>query len=547
MRFFRKTADIILSNWLSFHRIKRYSFRKVRIMTRKMDLRKSRLLERIGLKALLTVGVIVVGLFALPGTVHAAEANTPTITSQPQDLDLSYGYGPYYKVSVSAKVEEPDKHTLSYQWYEDGSAISGARSSSYTIPTDMGAIDDSIGFYCVVTATRKDIKADPVSVTSDTATVTIGRRRLSTSIIDISPSEFTYDGTTKRVGSYTLYNRDGELDEDFDFEVESESVFAAVGSPYEDTTYQIKFRGLGNYKGTATVSWTIKASSGGGSGGGPVNPPQPTTVIPPSPTPSIAPSSSVPSIAPSTAPSSTPSTAPSSAASKSSVVDSWKSALTKKIDAGIVDKVLKNLADNTKLADSEGALKSVLGESELSSLKAEGKSPAVQLTTTVMDKVSDEDKKLTETGIASYASTVPNLMPGAFLDINLKLNTTGDWQNVTTTKGPVKVLMNVPEEMQKLSDKFFVLRLHNGASTLLYDQDNDPKTVTIDSDQFSTYVLMYPGSDATAVKTGELKSRENTPFILWMVVGITMASILIFLVVLFFFYMPISRKKRSGE
>ena len=504
-------------------------------MTRKMDLQKSRLLERIGLKMLLTVGVIVGGLFALPGTVHAAEANTPTITSQPEDLDLSYGYGPYYKVSVSAKVEEPDKHTLSYQWYKDSNAISGATSSSYTIPTDMSVSDDSIGYYCVVTATRKDEPTQKASVISDTATVTIGRRRLSTSIIDISPSEFTYDGTTKRVVSYSLYNRDGELDEDDDFEIiKEESVFAAVGSATEDTTYQIRFRGKGNYKGTVTVSWTIKASSAGGSGGGPVNPPQPSIVVPPS-------------ITPSTAPSITPSSVPSSTASNSSLVDSWKSVLTKQIDSGIVDKVLKNLADSTKLADSEGALKSVLGENELSSLKAGGKNPEVKLTATVVDKVSEEDKKLTETGIASYASTVPNLMPGAFLDINLKLNTTGDWQNITSTKSPVKVVMNVPEEMQKLSDKFFVLRLHNGASTLLTDQDNDPKTVTIDSDQFSTYVLMYPSSDATAVKTGELKSRENTPFILWMVVGITMASILIFLVVLFFFYMPISRKKRSGE
>lgn len=543
MRFFRKTAEIILSIFLCFHRIKRYSSGKVRIMTRKMDLQKSRLLERIGLKVLLTVGVIVGGLFALPGTVHAAEANTPTITSQPQDLDLTYGYGSQYKVSVSATVEEADKHTLSYQWYEDGSAIPGARSSSYTIPTEMSAIDDSIGYYCVVTATRKDDKTKSASVTSDTATVNIGRRRLSTSIIEISPSSFTYDGTTKRVEFYNLYNKYGDLDEDDDFEIiKEESVFAAVGSATEDTTYQIRFRGKGNYKGTVTVSWTIKASSTGGSGGGSVNPPQPRTVVPPSITPSTA-----PSITPSSVPSSAPSSVPSSTASNSSLVDSWKSALTKQIDSGIVDKVLKNLADSTKLADSEGALKSVLGENELSSLKAGGKNPEVKLTATVVDKVSEEDKKLTETGIASYASTVPNLMPGAFLDINLKMKTTGDWQNVTTTKGPVKVLMNVPEEMQKLSDKFFVLRLHNGVSTLLYDQDNDPKTVTIDSDQFSTYVLMYPGSDATAVKTGELKSRENTPFILWMVVGITMASILIFLVVLFFFYIPSRQKKRNDE
>ena len=519
-------------------------------MTKKTDLRISRILERIGLKALLTVGVIIGGLVVLPGTVHAADANTPSIKSQPQDLELTYGYGPNYKLSVSAEVADPDHHTLSYQWYEEGSAISGATSSSYTIPEGKNAIDDTIGYYCVVTATRKDERDKSASAQSDTATVTIKRRSISTSIIEISPDTFTYDGTKKRVEYYNLYNRSGDLDEDDDFEViKDESTFVAVGSATEDRTYNIRFRGKGNYRGTATVTWTIKASSsggsgggtGGGTGGGSGTPVQPSTVTPATTVPASSPASTTPS---STAPSST---APSSAASKDSLVDSFKSALAKVIDSGIVDKVLEKLAESTKLADSEGALKSVVGEKELSSLKAEGKTPEVKLDTRVIDKVSEDDKKLTESSISKYSSVAANLTPGAFLDINLKVNTTGDWQNVTTTKEPVKVVINVPEEMQKVSNKFYVLRIHNGVSTLLYDKDEDPKTVTIDSDQFSTYVLMYPGSDAAAVKTGELKSRENTPFILWMVVGITIASIMIFLVAFYFFYIPSRQKKRNDE
>ena len=53
-------------------------------MTRKTDLHISRIIGRIGLKALLTIGVIVGGLFALPGMVHAAtDVVDPTIELSP--------------------------------------------------------------------------------------------------------------------------------------------------------------------------------------------------------------------------------------------------------------------------------------------------------------------------------------------------------------------------------------------------------------------------------------------------------------------------------
>lgn len=218
--------------------------------------------------------------------------------------------------------------------------------------------------------------------------------------------------------------------------------------------------------------------------------------------------------------------------------------MTEAVDTGVSETALKQLADNTKLADSEGTLKNILGEKELASLRTDGKYPAVQLTATVMNKVSEEDKTLTESSIEAYASSVPNLMPGAFLNINLRLNVSGSWQEVTGTKSPVRFTINVPEEMQKLSEEFYVLRIHKGVATLLYDQDKDPKTVTVDSDQFSTYVLMYPGNNVGGSSPANAASKGNALFLLWIVLGIILGAILIFLLVFLLF---IYRRKDIEE
>ena len=103
-------------------------------------------------------------------------ATAPTVTGA-ADLALTYGYT---EGSVSVTATPADGHTVTgYQWYSNttastdgGTAIVGATSSSYAIPTGKAA-NTTEYYYCVVTATRTD-NGQTATATSSVATVTVG-------------------------------------------------------------------------------------------------------------------------------------------------------------------------------------------------------------------------------------------------------------------------------------------------------------------------------------------------------------------------------------
>ena len=89
-----------------------------------------------------------------------APATAPTITGQPADVSLTYGYAAGGAFTVTATGA--DGHELSYQWYKNSEnstqgalKIENAVSAAYTVPTDKTAGTEEY-YYCVVTATRTD-------------------------------------------------------------------------------------------------------------------------------------------------------------------------------------------------------------------------------------------------------------------------------------------------------------------------------------------------------------------------------------------------------
>ncbi len=137
-------------------------------------------------------------------TLHAKwEVNTataPTISGQPQDLILNYGYNDGGSLSVTAAAATDATYkALTYQWYynttnstEGGNAISGATNASYTIP-----IGENVGttyYYCVVTAERND-NNHKATQTSNVATVTINKADAASA--SVTANNRTYDGTEK--------------------------------------------------------------------------------------------------------------------------------------------------------------------------------------------------------------------------------------------------------------------------------------------------------------------------------------------------------------
>lgn len=178
----------------------------------------------------------------------------------------------------------------------------------------------------------------------------------------------------------------------------------------------------------------------------------------------------------------------------------------------ITDDSAREIEEGAKLADNEATLKAVFGEEKFKELEEEGKAPSVRLETKVMRPVPQKEKDLVKAGIGVYASSLPNLVAGEYLDINLEVNEDGDWTSVKNVKEPVQIVIRLTKKLMAKADVFYVLRLHEGEATLLYDVDDDPETVTINTDGFSTYVLLYQDNKADSEsETGrrEIASPES--------------------------------------
>ena len=81
------------------------------------------------------------------------------VTSQPKSTTAAVGSSATFSVTVSGS-------NVSYQWYKNSTAISGATSSTYTTPALTDA-DDGAAFFVIA-------KNDSGSVKSDTITLTLG-------------------------------------------------------------------------------------------------------------------------------------------------------------------------------------------------------------------------------------------------------------------------------------------------------------------------------------------------------------------------------------
>ncbi len=84
---------------------------------------------------------------------------------------------------------------------------------------------------------------------------------------------------------------------------------------------------------------------------------------------------------------------------------------------------------------------------------------------------------------------------GQYLDINLFKIIGGDRTHITQTKKNIRLVIAIPDSLKKThitEEKVFAIaRIHDGKVTLLEDEDDNRDTVTISTDRFSTYAIIY--------------------------------------------------------
>ena len=94
---------------------------------------------------------------------------------------------------------------------------------------------------------------------------------------------------------------------------------------------------------------------------------------------------------------------------------------------------------------------------------------------------------------------------GQYLDVSLLKIINESVNKITELDKPITVTFDVPDNLR--GDRIFsVIRVHNGKTDVLNDIDDNPDTITIETDRFSTYALVYrdnaPAADGNNPSTG---------------------------------------------
>ena len=107
------------------------------------------------------------------------------------------------------------------------------------------------------------------------------------------------------------------------------------------------------------------------------------------------------------------------------------------------------------------------------------------------DTVSAKDRKATEAVLAEIEYTV-----GQYLNIDLiKLINGIEVGKITETSSPIRITVEIPEELRSADRSYAIVRVHNGKAEILKDADNNPDTITIVTNKFSTYSIAYQDTE----------------------------------------------------
>lgn len=124
--------------------------------------------------------------------------------------------------------------------------------------------------------------------------------------------------------------------------------------------------------------------------------------------------------------------------------------------------------------------------------------------------ISASDRTVVE--MALNGSLAKGYTLGQYLDISLYKVVGNRRSDITQTSRKITVVIRVPDSLKNTDTKkartFAVIRVHDGKAELLTDMDNEEDTVTIETDRFSTYAIVW--RDAANKDGGTVRVRvEN--------------------------------------
>ena len=159
---------------------------------------------------------------------------------------------------------------------------------------------------------------------------------------------------------------------------------------------------------------------------------------------------------------------------------------------------IKNSAEEIK--------KTVLTEEDKTAVEA-GKDVTVWVEIKDQENtVSDADKTAVENKLSS------GYRVGTYLDISLWKHIDGENADEKVTNvpyGKVTIGFTIPADLQKAGRTYMVVRVHNGVATVLDASVNANYELTFETDQFSTYALVYKDGTSATAKTSTAKTSTG--------------------------------------
>lgn len=232
----------------------------------------------------------------------------------------------------------------------------------------------------------------------------------------------------------------------------------------------------------------------------PVNPP----VSNPDPTPAPTPS-------PEPTPAPTPVPTEEAKPSMAPVSEEVTTSVSKEVES-VVNEIVKGT--DTTVVDEDTA-------SKIKEAAEKGKeiNTEVVAETVEKEKVDTKEVKAIEEKVKSLQSVVENVTNtikkitsvAQFINVEILIKADGEkLGNLKELKEPIKLKIEIPDNLKKGSRKFFVVRLHDGIVEKLESIMNADGTLTFITDKFSTYALAYEDTVAVEKKVGKTKIGSTT-------------------------------------
>ncbi len=105
--------------------------------------------------------------------------------------------------------------------------------------------------------------------------------------------------------------------------------------------------------------------------------------------------------------------------------------------------------------------------------------------------VTDVGGTVSEADKAAVESVSGGWQPGQYLDVSLFKQIDAASYRITETTGMLRITVAIPDNLKNEGREYAVVRVHDGETLLLEDLDDVADTVTIETDRFSTYSIVY--------------------------------------------------------